>query len=90
MRFEGGGGKACLLPVMPVYAGIHGFGMADGVRTIAGFERPWIPAFAGMTNEGNDRSLLRHSREGGNPEPLPVRLKRDLRVWIPAFAGMTA
>ena len=55
----------------------------------AGVARPWIPACAGMTNKGNDRPILRHSRGGGNPEPLTVRLKRDLRVWIPAFAGMT-
>ncbi len=30
-----------------------------------------------------------HSRAGGNPETLAVRLTRNLRVWIPACAGMT-
>ncbi|PZT93784.1 hypothetical protein CA237_03065 [Sphingomonas sp. ABOLH] len=36
------------------------------------------------------RPLLRHSREGGNPLPLPFRLRTNCwRVWIPAFAGMT-
>ncbi len=31
-------------------------------------------------------SLVRHSRESGNPGfPLP----RLLKVWVPAFAGMT-
>lgn len=34
----------------------------------------------------NNIQPIRHSRERGNPPPLPVRL---LRKWIPAFAGMT-
>ncbi|RZM32406.1 MAG: hypothetical protein EOP67_27890 [Sphingomonas sp.] len=33
---------------------------------------------------------LRHSREGGNPYWLALRLyRRRQRIWIPACAGMT-
>jgi hypothetical protein len=31
----------------------------------------------------------RHSREGGNPDPLPKTAKVQAPNWIPAFAGMT-
>ena len=37
--------------VIPVKAGIHGFGVADGVGAIS-VAPPWIPACAGMTEVG--------------------------------------
>ncbi|PVE52746.1 hypothetical protein DC429_15570 [Arthrobacter sp. TPD3018] len=34
--------------------------------------------------------ILRHSREGGNPDALPSRFDQQRqRFWIPACAGMT-
>ena len=72
----------------------------------------WIPAFAGMTEEGARDSftrpkagiqnfplgaaplcsaryspLLRHSREGGNLDPIGA--ESLCMIEIPAFAGMT-
>ena len=52
--------------------------------------RPWIPAFAGMTEKGwmlapnPSFPRRRESRLATLSAPSP-----DLRVWIPAFAGMT-
>ena len=35
------------------------------------------------------RCFCRHSREGGNPDPLPNIVRFQPPNWIPAFAGMT-
>jgi hypothetical protein len=39
-----------------------------------------------LCNQLISLAIPRHSREGGNPDFQPVRLRK---VWIPSFEGMT-
>ena len=49
----------------------------------------WIPAFARIRESLPGKSLVRHSRESGNPiknERCQLSIKEK---WIPVFTGMT-